>query len=616
TFDLTGLPPTPEDVEAFLADRSTDAFAKVIDRLLASPRYGERWGRHWLDVARYSDSNGLDENTAYGNAWRYRDYVIASMNADKPYDRFLLEQLAGDLLSSGASEAETRERWIATGFLSLGPKVLAEVDEKKMEMDIVDEQIDTVGRAFMGLTLGCARCHDHKFDPISTADYYGLSGIFQSTRTMESFTKLAKWHEYPAPTEQDKARLAEHEAAVKARKAEIERVVGQANDRLKAEPKAGGKLPEMPESLYPEATKAELKKLRDALAELEKTAPEMPTIMGVKEGKAVAARIQIRGNHLTLGDEVPRRFPTVLTSSKTTIDKERSGRLELARWLVDGSHPLTARVMVNRIWRWHFGQGLVLTPDNFGTIGERPANPALLDWLALRFVEGGWSIKAMHRLIMLSSTYQEGSTHDPKAMQVDPENRLRWRWDPRRLEAEEIRDALLAVGGSLDPTMRGPVLHVKNRDYLFDHTSLDHTRYDSKRRAVYLPVIRNNVYDVFQLFDFSDPTVMSGNRAVTTVALQSLFMMNSDLVHDVAGQLARRVLDRGDLDDAGRVGILFAEAYGRPPTDLETGKALAFVDRYTTAAGPEEGDEAKGRRLAWQAYCQIVVASNEFIYIR
>ncbi|MHC5540931.1 DUF1553 domain-containing protein, partial [Singulisphaera rosea] len=310
------------------------------------------------------------------------------------------------------------------------------------------------------------------------------------------------------------------------------------------------------------------------------------------------------------------RFPALLsTSASPPIGKDRSGRLELARWLVDGDHPLTARVMVNRIWRWHFGEGLVLTPDNFGTIGDRPVHSKLLDWLARRFVEGGWSTKGLHRLIMLSSTYRMGTDRDPKASQVDPENRLHGGWTPRRLEAEAIRDALLAVSHSLDLRQGGGVLHVKNREYLFDHTSIDKTRYDSRRRSVYLPVIRNNVYDVFQLFDFSEPTSMNGHRSTTTVALQSLFMMNSDLVNEAAGTMARRLLDQSP-DDGGRIRLLFEEAYGRPPSDVEISRALAFLGKYTQAAARHEEDAAKRRFLAWQSYCQAIVAANEFIYIR
>src|SRR5262249_6940421 len=284
TFDLTGLPPTPAEIEAFLADERPDAFAHLVDRLLASPAYGERWGRHWLDVARYADSNGLDENVAHGNAWRYRDYIVAAFNRDKPYNQFLLEQLAGDLLPA-ADEARRHELLIATGFLGIGPKVLAEVDEAKMQMDIVDEQIDTVGRALLGLTLGCARCHDHKFDPIDTADYYGLAGIFKSTRTMENFKKVAKWHENVLSSAETKAMQDEYDARVIAKRQAVEAFVAKADAAARAGISEGTKPPDKLEMLYSEDTKAELKKLRDELSQLEKNPPELPAAMGTTEDK-------------------------------------------------------------------------------------------------------------------------------------------------------------------------------------------------------------------------------------------------------------------------------------------------------------------------------------------
>jgi hypothetical protein len=619
TFDLTGLPPTREEVRAFLDDDSPGAFARVVDRLLASPQYGERWGRHWLDLARYADSNGLDENVAHGNAWRYRDYVIASFNADKPYDRFVVEQLAGDLLPTDGPATPRHELLIATGFLALGPKVLAEPDEKKMEMDIVDEQVDTIGRTFIGLTLGCARCHDHKFDPISTADYYGIAGVFKSTRTMETFKKVARWYENPLADEKDLARKAEHDRQVAGKKKEIQALVDEANARLRADRGKDFTLPKSPETLYPEETKSGLKRLRDELAALEKSAPEIPAAMGVTEGNVADAHVQIRGSHLTPGELVPRRVPLVVSGSHPPeFAASRSGRLELARWLVGDDHPLTSRVMVNRIWRGHFGRGLVGTPDNFGALGERPTNPPLLDWLARRFVEGGWSVKAMHRLIMLSRTYQMSSAEDPAAARVDPENRLHWRANVRRLEAEAIRDALLAVGGTLDRGMGGSMLRIKNRAYFFDHTSHDQTDYGSRRRSVYLPVVRNHLYDVFALFDSTDASVTNGDRATTTVAPQALFMMNSDLVLDVARGLAEGLLGRPDLDDAGRISLLYEDAFGRPPTPDESARAAAYLARFDRALGAEGGEPgAPARQVGvWQALCQVVLASNEFIFIR
>ncbi|QDU23882.1 PSD1 and planctomycete cytochrome C domain-containing protein [Urbifossiella limnaea] len=570
TFDLTGLPPTPDEIDAFLRDsarRTPDAaFEAVVDRLLASPAYGERWGRHWLDVARYADSNGLDENVAHGTAWRYRDYVVRSLNADKPYDQFLREQLAGDLLPA-ADPAARAERLVATGFLALGPKVLAEPDEKRMELDIVDEQIDTVGRAVLGMTFGCARCHDHKFDPIEQADYYGLAGVFVSTRTMEHFKKVARWHENSIAT--------------------------PAEQRAKAQIDAAG---------------AVVKSLPAAAAALAAASPDLPTAMGVADGTPTDVRVLRRGNHLTPADVVPRRFPLVFAGAgQPALPKGQSGRLELAAWLTDPRHPLTARVIVNRVWRWHFGKGLVRSVDNFGLTGDAPTHPELLDYLAAGFTADGWSLKRLHRRIMLSATYRMSTAHDAKAATADPDNRLLWRANPRRLEAEAIRDSLLAVGGLLDRTAGGPALAgVKNRDYLFDHTSKDRTSYASDRRSLYLPVIRNNLYDVFQLFDAPDPAVPTGDRATTTVPTQALFFLNSDLSARAADALAGRLLAAPGLDDAGRVRLLFEFAYSRPPTTAETARVVAGVAAFEADAG---------RRAAWAAVCQAVLAGNEFIHL-
>ncbi len=618
TYDLTGLPPTRAEVEAFLNDTSPGAFARVVDRLLASPRYGERWGRHWLDVARYADSNGLDENVAHGNAWRYRDYVIATFNRDIPFNQFVLEQLAGDLLPEDETNPSQRERWlIATGFLSLGPKVLAEVDEGKMEMDIVDEQVDTVGRAFLATTLGCARCHDHMFDPITMRDYYALAGIFKSTRTMEHFRKIARWWENSIPTAAESQKQAAHHKQLADLDSQIKTLVETANAKLLQGLGPDAKLPDKPESKYDADTQKRLKELRDAHAKLKKTPPTVSTAMGVSEGKPADLAIHLRGDHLRLGDVVPRGVPQVWAQRNgVTIEPQSSGRLELARWLVSGDHPLTARVMVNRVWRWHFGVGLVRTTDNFGRLGEQPSHPLLLDWLASRFVEDGWSIKDLHRRIMLSRTYQMSSAHRADAAAADPSNRLMWRAPVRRLEAEAIRDAALAVSGRLDLTMGGPaVLHVKNREFLFDHTSKDETNYDSLRRSVYLPVIRNNLHDGLALNDFPDSAVPNGNRATTTVAPQALLAMNGDVAWTSAGALAQRLL-KMQGNDAKRVAWLYETLFARPPATLEIKVGTQFVERFTKRLTSGQDKPESPERLAWQAYCQALLASNEFIYLR
>jgi hypothetical protein len=610
TFDLTGLPPTPDELASFLDDDRPDAYERLVDRLLASPAYGERWGRHWLDVARYADSNGLDENIAHGNAWRYRDYVVQSVNEDKPYDRFLTEQLAGDLLPA-PDDAVRRQTLTATGFLALGPKVLAEVDERKMEMDIVDEQIDTVGRALLGMTFGCARCHDHKFDPITTADYYGLAGIFKSTRTMESFTKIARWHENVLPSEQTRTLLTNYETQKAELNAKINSLVEEADAQLTASGMAVPSSTKEREALYAAETKSEIEKLRKELEALEKSPPELPSAMGTADGDVADVAIHRRGSHLALGEVVPRHVPAVLAGPPAPrFPSDQSGRLQLAEWIADPEHPLTGRVIVNRVWRWHFGEGLVRTPDNFGLLGEPPTHPELLDWLTRRFIESGWSVKELHRLILLSSTYRQSDQPGPGVRERDPENRLLGHMPVRRLEAEEIRDALLAASGELDRAAGGSLITVKNRAFFFDHTSKDLTTYTSRRRSLYLPVVRNHVYDLFLLLDFPDPAVSSGDRATSTTAPQALLMMNSDLVVDASHALAERLTAFGD--DAQRINMLYQIAYSRAPTPQETSANLRFLDDMNAALASDKQCSER----AWAALCQAVLSTNEFVYVR
>jgi hypothetical protein len=611
TFDLIGLPPTPDEIEDFLADDSESAFQRVVDRLLESPHYGERWGRHWLDIARYADSNGLDENVAHGNAWRYRDYVVRSLNADKPYDQFLIEQIAGDLLPRTGDLERDHDQLIATGFLSLGPKVLAEVDKTKLAMDIVDEQLDTLGRSTMGLTLGCARCHDHKFDPVGQRDYYALAGIFRSTRTMETLKTIARWNENVIATPEQSQALEEHKRQAAEKNQAIAAKVAEATKALNLP--EGEAVPKDVEAKFPAEVREELKRLREELKQFEEAEPVLPTAMGVVDGEVADTAIHLRGSHLTLGEVIPRGFPAVIAGEdQPELPESESGRLQLARWLADPAHPLTARVMVNRIWRWHFGDGLVDTVDNFGRQGARPSHPELLDWLAVRFVEEGWSIKSMHRLIMLSDAWQRSSGFDSRNAGIDPENRFYWRRDVERLEAEAIRDALLAVSGTLDPAMGGSLLTVKNREFLFNHTSQDHSSYsDIRRRSLYVPVIRNHLYDLFQLFDYADADVLNGDRNVSTIAPQALLMMNSDFVAELSAALADRVRGSGGTF-AERVQVLFELAYARPATETELERMEAFLAQFRAISG--ETDEAA--RQAWRTLCQSVLSSSEFVYVR
>ncbi|HVC98921.1 MAG TPA: PSD1 and planctomycete cytochrome C domain-containing protein [Pirellulales bacterium] len=618
TFDLIGLPPTPDEVESFLADESPDAFGRVVDRLLDSPQYGERWGRHWLDVTRYADSNGLDENLAYVNAFRYRDYVVSAFNRDLPFDQFVIEQLAGDLLPPDADEAIRHERLVATGFLTLGAKMLAEDDPVKMEMDIIDEQIDTIGTTFMGLTLGCARCHDHKFDPIPTADYYSLAGIFKSTKTMDNFNVVAVWHERPLAAPEQIAAVEAHREHVARKKGEIDGRVKAANDASMADIRRDASaLPAQPKADNATAAQDELARLRDELTALEKAAPPpLPLAMAVEDRAVTDVRVHIRGNHLTQGEQVPRRFPRIIAGDdQPPLPPSASGRLELARWLVRPDHPLTSRVMVNRVWRGHFGEGLVRTPDNFGRLGERPTHPELLDWLARRFVEQDWSLKSLHRLIMHSATYQMSAAYSAAAAAADPDNRLLWRKDRRRLEAEAIRDTILATSGRLELSLGGSLLKASPRQYVASTNSVDIAQYESFRRSLYLPVVRSALYDVFQAFDFAEPSVANGGRASTTVAPQALFMMNSPIVAAESRHLAATLLAEFPADDAARVGVLYARDLGRPPSAVELSRALAFVGQMEASAAWQSLEPAERRLRALQSLCRVVMSSSEFIYV-
>lgn len=623
SFDLTGLPPSQEEVERFLADDSATSYPTLIEKLLASPQYGERWGRHWLDVARYADSNGLDENVAHGNAWQYRDYVVQAFNDDKPYNAFIHEQLAGDLLDSGSDQELRNQRLIATGFLVLGPKVLAEKDEAKMEMDIIDEQLDTIGRTFMGLTLGCARCHTHKFDPISHADYYGLAGIFKSTQTMDSYATIAKWHENSLETNSQTLAREQHQASIEAVEKELTEEVASAKLELTD---ADSISPDELESHFTEQTQTEITQLRTRIDTLKSTLPAIPMAMGVCDGNVADLAVHLRGSHLTLGDTVQRRFPQVLTTDgQPEINNEFSGRLEFAHWLTDQNRALTARVMVNRIWRWHFGKGLVASVDNFGVQGDRPSHPELLDWLAQRFIDSGWSIKSMHRLIMLSEAYQRSSEHDAIAAQRDPANRLYWRFGIRRMEAEAIRDSLLTLSGSLDRTAGGSLLTQANGTHIFDHTSNDKSTYESTRRSIYLPVIRNHLYDMFPLFDYTDASVLKGDRDTSTIAPQALFLMNSDFVINQVDLIAMRLLNASEPQSLDRhcvIDELYLQAYGRHASEAEISRAKQFLQRFqqtfkeSTTSADDRYDISAAERQAWSALCQAIVSSHEFIYVR
>ncbi|MDX1980555.1 MAG: DUF1549 and DUF1553 domain-containing protein [Bryobacteraceae bacterium] len=727
TFNLTGLPPTASEIAAFQADTSPGAFDRVVERLLASPRYGEHWGRHWMDVARYADSTGADEDHRYPHAWRYRDYVIDAFNRDLPYDQFVREQVAGDLLPSPSGGVNTRGI-VATGFLALGPKLIAEQDKVKMFYDIVDEQIEVTGKAFLGLTLACARCHDHKFDPIPTRDYYSLASIFASTKQLsklegtvsqlyfsplvdaatagewESHQKkleakqkeidgvigqeqaryrkahlpkmaeymlaarrvyqdgkplaeaaagldawvVEQWANYLKPTGERRHHLEDWElapstgleAAAKRyhqRYLTTEKFRADARERWKRESEAaksrGEKAPPEPrflagddrffsevnaasgpfkmpekdrESLYAAESRTKLAALRVELDQLKKSGPaEPPLACAVAEGDPVDQHVFVRGNPEAKGDAVPKRLPGAIAGDDQPPIRGGSGRRELAAWLGDPANPLTARVMVNRIWQWHFGEGLVRTPNNFGKLGAEPTHPELLDWLAQRFIDSGWSVKAMHRLILASSAYRMSSAASKGAMEGDAENRLLSRFPARRLAVEEIRDSLLLIDGTLDLEMGGKMMEGSGTDKEFAEArkTLDPDR--TPRRLVYLPLRRSNLPSLLNLFDFGDATTSNEGRTQTNVAPQALYMMNSGFVEERARTLAAALLADARLDDAGRIRNAHLRILNRPADS-------AFVDTALTyLAGFPGGD----RRKAWTSLTRTMIASNDFLYV-
>ncbi|MBX9584651.1 MAG: PSD1 and planctomycete cytochrome C domain-containing protein [Gemmataceae bacterium] len=720
TFDLTGLPPTPEEVEAFVADPSPDSYPKLVDRLLASPAYGERWGRHWLDLARYCDSfdariTGTSDMDCL-DAWRYRDWVVRAFNADLPYDRFVRMQIAGDILP--LPDQDRPDGIVATGFLALGNWGGGDADKEKLLTDIADDQVDVVGRSILGLTLACARCHDHKFDPVSTKDYYALAGVFFSTHILPNVGPktngppmlriplgppppptakavvlakradnaagkpgLVSWRGGP-DCPNCVANTADAEAAfltirMPARTVAVHPGPGSDVAVVWTAPAAGavrlsGKLTDYDPNcgdgitweLRHVTAKGEVKTIASgvvgngqsgavgdqtagvaagdrlelmvkrqagyecdttgiefrvaagekswefaadwladppagaaqagpwSVAEVVVQAPPVPTANGAQEGGVPGSphegthdvKVHVRGRYDRLGDLVPRGFPAAVKVANPPAVAAGSGRKELADWLTRPDHPLTARVVVNRVWQFHLGDGLVRTPSNFGVLGEPPTHPELLDHLAAKFVRDGWSLKALHRYILLSAAYQQSAAGDPATRAADPDNKLWGRFPRRRLEAEAIRDSLLAVAGELDPKAGGPAV----RDF------------NSPRRTVYLMTIRSDRTGFGPLFDMADSTAPVDKRTASTVAPQALFLMNHPFVRDRAKAFAARVMARdGTTADK----LLFAHrlALGRPPTDAERELGLEVVKDGT----PD----------AWRGWCHLLLQANEFVTV-
>ncbi len=627
-LDLVGVPPTIEEVDSFLDDDAADAYAVRIDRLLESPLYGQRWGRHWLDVARYADSNGVDENIAYANAFHYRDYVIGAFNRDVPFNEFLTEQIAGDLLGEVANptaedDVRTRDRIAALGFLALGPKMLAEPDKEKERVDVVDEQIDVVTKAFLGQTIACARCHDHKFDPISHADYYAISGVFRSVSTFDNIATVGHVAQRPLATLAEMSRLDAWRAHAK----QLDHTRNDARKQLRAIEQTQGVtrlvqalandqahfasnivLTAAHDATQPLPQRDAFVHARTAREEHERTRPPEPArALVVKESKVDETAIHDRGDHMSpVGDVIARAVPAMLERALAgpTFPADASGRLELARWMANADNPLTARVAVNRLWTWHFGAGIVDTPSNFGILGSKPSHPELLDYLARRFTREGWSMKAMHRFIMDSATYQQASTALVALPTTDPDNRLLSRFPRRRVEAETIRDSVLAASGALDVSIGGTLLGSGDHEYVTNDQSGNSARYDSMRRSVYLPVIRNAMFGLFTAFDYPDASAPVDCRPRTVVAPQALFFMNAPFVEDAAKRLVSTVVQR-TVDSDAQVRDAFRLTLARDPDAREHDDSRAFL--ADLARDGMSSEDALVR------LCHALLSTNEFV---
>jgi hypothetical protein len=594
TFDLTGLPPSPGEIAAFVSDTSPDAFARVVDRLLASPRYGERWGRHWLDVVRYADTCGNASDYPVPQAYKYRDYVIQAFNDDMPFDQFVREQLAGDLLPADTEE-ERRRHIVATGYVASARHFAGGSGEPHLT---IEDAIENTGRAFLGMSLSCARCHDHKFDPISSRDYYALYGIFSSTTFPHpgSEGKNRPANLVPLVPPEDAKRLEQIRKDELAAVEEEIKVAAKNKTAADAESDAPEKKAKIEAAAKVEA---DVRKKKKELVEK----PLYPLAYAVSEGASSNARLQVRGDPKRLGEEVSRGFLAVLGGQTLPKETKQSGRLELARWITDPANPLTARVLVNRIWQHHFGRGLVSTPNDFGTRGQPPSHPELLDYLAQQLVENGWSIKAMHRLLLLSHTSQLASHADSA---TDPTNALWSRAERRRLDAESIRDTLLFVAGELDLTPAGEHPFPPVHTWGFTQHNQFFALYDTKQRAVYQMQQRLRRHPFLGLFDGADTNASTAIRATSTTPLQSLFAMNDPFVHERAARLATHLASVVS-DESKRLDTAFLTVYGRP---AEADERTMLIDYLTRIA-----EKKQPRDQAWVSLCRVLLTANEFLYL-
>ncbi len=649
TFDLIGLPPTPERIEAFVADQRPNAYERLVDELLASPHYGERWGRYWLDLARYADTAGDNSDYPIPQAHLYRDYVIDAFNADVPYDRFLHEQLAGDILAGLGPPEDYARRVIATGFVAqakrFGTHKLEDIHQ------IIEDTLNTTGQVVLGLSLRCARCHDHKYDPISSRDYYSLYGFFASTKY-----PFAGAEEEPRPSEfvpllppdivkgreakhaaeigrlKDEMHHAETESALALQVRALIKQITAAEERQKAAQPAASpgtcdaaasptrEIVELRASLEAAKKKlsAQIKPLKDQITNKEKALPVPANLLAyaVREGQPADVRIQKGGNPHDLGVVATRGVPNCLDDhAALAIPKDSSGRLELARWFTSGPvRALTARVLVNRIWQHHFGKLIVPTPSDFGLRGTPPTHPELLDWLARELIASGWSIKAMHKKIMLSNTYRLSATVDTANAETDTGNAWYWRFDRQALDAEALRDTLLDLGGSLEITRPGPHPFPAATAWHFTAHHQFKAVYASHHRSVYLMVQRLHPHPYLTIFNGPDASMTTAVRDGSSIPLQALFLLNSPFVHEQSARFARALLKQ-QSDPPARVHLAYLRVYGRAPSAPELARSLEYLFHYEQALSAEGAQPDRRAVESWSSFTRALIASNEFIYL-
>ena len=629
-IDLIGLPPTPEQLEWFTNEWQQNpdrAVAYVTDRLLQKEQYGERWGRHWLDVARYAESSGKELNAPYQHAWRYRDYVIDSFNEDKPYNLFIQEQIAGDLIPVESDE-DWAENLVATGFLALGPKTLLEQNPRQFVADVIDEQIDTTTRVVLGLSVACARCHDHKFDPIPQSDYYAMAGIFQSTNTHFGTAAQARNRRPSAlielpiddPNPNAKSMTQAEIAAKKKQRDEMQREA----DELQRQRRLAGR-----GQLFIDGKKVEITDPRVSFGRLIRANANVARIdaeirsvktngepasycMGVQpRSNPVNSRLLVRGELSQPAQEVERGFVQVLLDRPARISSKSSGRLEMAKWMTDKKNPLTARVMVNRIWLHLMGEGIVTTPENFGATGQAPSHPELLDYLAVKFMENDWSVKSIIKEIVTSRTYRMSSRPNESYFEIDPDNRFHWKANKRRIDAEVIRDSLLFVSKniSFERPRGSQISAMQTGNALFRQTQ---RTWDESQpyRSVYLPVMRDNLPRVFSVFDFAEPSMVMGKRESSNTPSQALYMLNNPFVFEQAESLARLLIKESD-DWEQQVNRAILVCFGRTATDAEIAAAQKFNDEFEPPGTFRRTKQVY--KLA--TFCQALFASAEFRFL-